>query len=262
MIWRTVAATAVLFLAAFADGGEPEPLPDVVRYQRADVVEPVWVSEKAALDERGELRLDLFSARVQAGFRQSLQKNADGTCHHKLIEPAALPHPLDAREREVTDSALDFAIANASIVVAGKVVSATRGFYHGFPGVLAGIAEIERLKEVAPLSHSSVLYVFFPGATIQTRKGAICSSALPSSPRTPEPGDRLVVFPVGAPVDESRRILGSDVRRNVLVQSAGTNRLVDNDLAGTIEDGRQLDTIIESIRKHSGRTHVPRRIRQ
>lgn len=263
MIWPAITVTVALFVAAFADGAEPESLPDVVRYKRADVVEPVWVSEKAALDERGELRLDLFSARAQASFRQSLQQNADGTCRRKLIEPAALSHPFDALDSEVVKgSPLDFAVSNASIAVAGTVASTTRGFHHGFPGVLAAITLVERLKEVAPLSGSKTLYVFFPGATISTRSGVICSSALPSSPRAPEAGDRLVVFAVGSPVDEYGRILEADVRRNVLIQPAGTKQFIGNELAGTIEEGEHLDTILESIRKHDGRRHVPRRIRQ
>jgi hypothetical protein len=238
-----IASTAPLSARDRSPQTEDFRPPDVLRYQRPDVVEPVWVSQSAALDQQGELRFNLFAEHLAADLRRHLDRNRDGNCHEALGHPI----PLAAWP----DHSLGEVVANAHLIVAATVTGITRGFHHGHAGSLLTLSTIERVKETVPLSNEDTLFLFYPGTKIRTSSGIICSVASPSAPSTPDIGDRVVVFMFGQPVDEQQRVISASfAERHIVIEREGSGRVVPNHLTHDLGANVDVDGLIQAVRRY------------
>jgi hypothetical protein len=237
----------VFSLAAFA-GGDAE-IPAIVRHAGVAVPYPLWVSEEAAIDERGGLRLELFQEGDAASLRRVMERNAGGECKAFLTQPA-LEHHNPA-------GTLDDVVRYSRVIVSGTVKATAQGFYHGTPGTLLALANTETLKMTVPAARDGRFYVFIPEAKIATRSGAICSTMRAALPSVPKPGDSILVFVYGSPGGEDANFAEVDAARHVLVQPHGEKRLLSNRLAAAIGDREQFQEVLRRVREHEARGHVP-----
>lgn len=246
MILQSTLLTLLSLCFALSNGGGSmtAAVPDVLRHHRADVVDPAWLSERAALNSKGELLLELFSDSTQQRLRAHLQANRNGSCQRIQLE--------SEQEHFRPQATLDDVVLHSSIIVTGTVAGSARGFYRGLPGTLVALRNVERLKQFGEISRQDVLRIFFPGGAINTSQGAVCSQALPGSAAVPAPGDRLIAFMYGAPIDEENSILEVDLGRNLLVEAHTTQRLNPNTLSAVVGQDTDFDDIVRRVKTHEG----------
>lgn len=238
---------AALILAATIVSAEEPVFPDVLRLGPPHAPDVVWVSERAAINDDGELQYEYFREGDASRLRGALEVNADNTCKTFFTQPALEFGP--------SDRSFDDVVKNSRIIVSGTVVGSTQGFLRGLPGTLVALRVQERLKAIVPVSGEDTLFVFLPQAEIQTRSGALCSTMSRKLPAVPRQGDRLVAFVFGAPNDEQNRILVVDVARHLLLETGETKKLAANALAESVGRDQTLQEVTGRIRQHEFCSH-------
>lgn len=245
---RTVICACAMAFALAAFGGGERAIPSVIHHSQPNVSYPLWVSEQAALDERGRLRLELFQEDNAARLTRALERNAAGDCRTFLTQP-----PLEHHNPEST---LDDVVRYSRAIVSGTVTAAERGFYRGTPGILLALAGTETLKATVPVNPGGGLHVFIPEATIETSAGPICSTMRAALPSIPKPGDSILVFVYGSPGGDEATIAEVNVARHLLVQPRGEKRLLPNRLAGAVGDREQFRDVAQRVREQTRRESV------
>jgi hypothetical protein len=238
MILRLVLMVTV---AMTASAGERFQMPDLIRYNVPGAIDPdpAWVSERAAIDEQGALRFDLFSEGTQFSLRHLLERNPGDSC----VTSRGLPFTHYS-----ADPTLDRLVEKARIIIGGRVVATSQGFYGGSPATLLAVKVDARLKEQWSLTRGQIVYIVFRTATIRTKSGMLCSTTFPLQVSVPAPGDRVLAFALAPPNDELTAILNIHPDLHLLVQHRGEPRLVKNTLAQTVGSEEQLDRVIERVR--------------
>jgi hypothetical protein len=137
-----------------------------------------------------------------------------------------LQPPLDIRKPNRT---LAEASQNALVAVSGQVVSLSRGFYGGFPGVLVGfrisdkVAPRGQVRPIRIAEPADVRYTFVGEAQFTTPDGNICSATGNKVP-IPQLGDSILLFSFFAPSDEAGLILPIAPSYHLVVER-GTTRV-------------------------------------
>lgn len=157
---------------------------------------PVWVSAEEALTSAGELDSALFHPAAARQIKEWLSsRKIDGCVSVREI----YSQQIGASSRKSINDVL----ATADVVLLGRVVARSFGFYGGDPGQLLKVAPEQEFRGVG--LNEPAYYVFYPVGRFKVDGITICKT----DSRYPEPPaiqERVFLF-TGQPLGERNNIL-------------------------------------------------------
>jgi len=230
-------------------GSPPEPRPDLpATIPPLDLLAPgelpVWVSREAAVDERGEVRWDLFLG----DFPDQLRRRAEALAR----SPGGRPEDqctttVASGDFEEHEGSLDEVVDHALAILRGRVVARAEGFAGDLPANLLAVAVDERIQDSSSLSSGSELYVIYPRGRF-TFGGIPLCDGLAGFPPVPAVGDRIVLLPHREPVDRERRVLFPSDEEAFLEGPGGVTASGDLSDRDEIRELPDLDALESLIR--------------
>jgi hypothetical protein len=167
---------------------------------------PIWVSEEAARDGDGNLKVDLFhSHRIERFLELRGPVDAEG-CTMTVGGPTL--------EQAVDGRSIDSLARSSRQVIRGEVVSQGEGFFGGTPGTLFALRVDDAISNEVP---APVVYFFLPVGRIELANATVCSTLWRNSLH-PAVGDKLVAFVHFKPADAGGRILEVDPTTQLILQ--------------------------------------------
>ena len=204
---------------------------------------PEWVAADVAVTPEGNLREEMLGQHARS-LRELARKNtARGQKHGAAFDVCQINTQAALRDPQRTSS-VDDLTRNAAAIVSGKVLATRQGFWGGLPGTMI-LLDARFLKAPAPKE----LFLFYPLAAIRTTDGMICANPL-GDYVAPAPGDRLLIFSLGAPVIRNgRAILSVDVEQQLVHETRSGRTVAPKPLrAAAPEASPPFDAIERSIR--------------
>ncbi|HEX9986067.1 MAG TPA: hypothetical protein VGF69_22590 [Thermoanaerobaculia bacterium] len=202
----------VLLFSTAALADDPKDIPDFLRSTLDD--ELAWVAADAAVNERGQIREELFLlGRIDSARRIARRNGATDECRFFSGPPTP--------EHFKPTNSLDTLLEHSETIVSAKVMAIRQGFYYGIPGSLLRL----NAKQIRGKGRHGPLYLFYQLAKIPTAEGLVCSKPLGEFV-APAVGDRMLIYSLGSPEQtDSGEVIWVDASTQLIHESRG-ERLV------------------------------------
>jgi hypothetical protein len=207
----------LLFLGTFAQGNSagPELLESTNRNRQT----PLWVSLSKAVTSEGKLSpqyLDPYAVRdLQRGARDYDRHVATSDASPKAA-PCFGERPAELASPSNTLAEL---AGNAHLIVAGKIVQRTLGFFEDRPGALLTVRVDEQLQHDGTYPSLPEYLVYYPDATFSVGSDTYCIRPA-THPARPQVGDRILVFAYGQPIDPTGRLIYGQASKHLIFETA------------------------------------------
>ena len=225
----------VLLLCALPSFADEITIPETAA--SADLAEPIpiWVSEKVARDDDGNLKVDLFHRHRIEEFL-ALRGSSDTEGCTITVGGPALEQTVDGRS-------IDSLARSSRRIIRGDVVAQGEGFFGGTPGTLFAV-RVEDVIGDAVLT--PVVFFFLPVARIELANATICSTLWKDS-LLPRCGDKLVAFVHFKPSDADGKIFEIDPRKQLVLQRG--DEISRPARLKELAEGARLRDVMEIARK-------------
>jgi hypothetical protein len=235
----------LLFLGALGEGHSAAP--EILKSTNPNRQTPLWVSLSKAVTSDGKLSpvyLDKYALRDLQRSRGTGPRaaTADG--------PQKGPSCFGERPAEIAAPSKTLAdlSGNSHMIIAGRIVQRTEGFFEDRPGALLTVRVDEQLQRDNTYAALPEYLVYYPEAAFDVGSAAYCIRPA-THPARPRVGDRILVFAYGSPIDAMGRLIYGQASKHLVFQTAAGELVPPVELREELASARitTLDQILRRI---------------
>jgi len=233
----------ILLLAVVASAAEVVP----AKLPNPRTPYPLWISQRLATNDRGELDYTQFDSASTAMLKQLIAANDAGRansgraaddCYAYSTRPPAHYAPTDT---------VDDLIRGAHVIIAGRVTAVEPGFYAGRPGSMIAIsARSADVVSDLPDGDSARYLLFYPRASMRFANGTVCARPREDA-LVPAVGDRVLAFSIDTPfLSGPHAVIFADAVRELVV-ARGDRLAAPASLRGIVSGKATFDRLRERV---------------